>query len=106
MALSPGPAPYHIAIYIAGQKVKFYVLNTFDVLQMDARLQGEPSVMRLCLVDHSTFPTVSNKTFMKADGVHFNWNSKGTALLCTTSTEVDKTNQSYYGEQQLCVANR
>lgn len=29
------------------------------------------------------------------------WNSTGTALLATTASDTDATNQSYYGEQKL-----
>lgn len=29
------------------------------------------------------------------------WNSTGTALLAITASEVDATNQSYYGEQKI-----
>jgi uncharacterized protein with WD repeat len=29
------------------------------------------------------------------------WNSSGTALLALTASDVDATNQSYYGEQKL-----
>ena len=29
------------------------------------------------------------------------WNATGTAVLALTATDVDATNQSYYGEQKL-----
>ena len=29
------------------------------------------------------------------------WNSSATALLAITASEVDATNQSYYGEQKI-----
>jgi uncharacterized protein with WD repeat len=33
--------------------------------------------------------------------VSFKWNSTGTAVLVFASCDVDKTNQSYYGETNL-----
>ncbi|XP_065207991.1 eukaryotic translation initiation factor 2A [Planococcus citri] len=44
---------------------------------------------------------VANKTFFKADRVDMYWNNKGTNVLLLTSTDVDKTNASYYGKQSL-----
>ena len=38
---------------------------------------------------------------MQATSVRLFWNSSGTALLAITASEVDATNQSYYGEQKI-----
>ena len=37
----------------------------------------------------------------QATGVRLIWNSLGTAVLALTSSEVDSSNKSYYGEQKL-----
>lgn len=37
----------------------------------------------------------------QATSVTLMWNASGTALLATTASETDATNQSYYGEQKL-----
>jgi translation initiation factor 2A len=47
------------------------------------------------------FPVVGERRFWKADTVKLQWSPRGNALLCTTTTEMDTTNKSYYGEQQL-----
>lgn len=44
---------------------------------------------------------LSNKTFYKADSVTMYWNKLGTNLIVLTSTDVDKSNKSYYGETNL-----
>lgn len=44
---------------------------------------------------------VSQKTFFKADKIQMKWNKAGTSLLFMTSTDVDKTGKSYYGETNL-----
>ncbi|XP_050538553.1 eukaryotic translation initiation factor 2A isoform X2 [Daktulosphaira vitifoliae] len=44
---------------------------------------------------------IANKSFFQADRVEIIWNQKGTASLMLTSTDVDKTGQSYYGKQGL-----
>lgn len=49
----------------------------------------------------STPPHLSQKTFFKADKIQMKWNQAGTSLLFMTSTDVDKTGKSYYGETNL-----
>ncbi|XP_050432890.1 eukaryotic translation initiation factor 2A [Adelges cooleyi] len=44
---------------------------------------------------------IANKSFFQADRVEMFWNQKGSAALMLTSTDVDKTGQSYYGKQGL-----
>lgn len=43
----------------------------------------------------------SSRSFFKAERAIIHWNKLGSSLLCLTSVEVDKTNQSYYGEKNL-----
>ena len=38
---------------------------------------------------------------LQANSVSLLWNATGSSLLATTSSDVDATNQSYYGEQKL-----
>ncbi|XP_075058064.1 eukaryotic translation initiation factor 2A [Mixophyes fleayi] len=82
--LSPGDHPCKVACYVPGSK-------------------GAPSFVRLYQYPNFTGPTsaLANKSFFKADRVTMLWNSKGTAVLVTASTDVDKTGASYYGEQTL-----
>eukprot|EP00170_Pyropia_yezoensis_P006000 contig_24412_g6019 len=51
----------------------------------------------------ATEPLASRSTF-KADAVEYSWNSPGTALLATTSTNTDTSGKSYYGESALYFA--
>ena len=38
---------------------------------------------------------------LQANSVRLYWNAPGTALLAITASDVDVTNQSYYGEQKI-----
>ena len=38
---------------------------------------------------------------VQATSAKLMWNARGTAVLALTASEVDATNQSYYGEQKL-----
>jgi len=61
---------------------------------------GEPSFGRLYRYPNFETP-VSAKSFFQADRAEVNWNAKGTGLLLTTTTEVDKSGASYYGKTTL-----
>lgn len=70
-------------------------------------MQGAPASVRVYSLA-SLIPTpdqppapISQKTFFKADKIQIKWNTAGTALLFLTSTDVDKTGKSYYGETNL-----
>jgi translation initiation factor 2A len=43
----------------------------------------------------------ARKNFFKADKISVRWNKAGTMVLFLTQTDVDKTNQNYYGETNL-----
>ena len=69
--------------------------------------KGAPASVRIFALS-SLIPTpdtppapLSQKTFFKADKIQMKWNQSGSAILFMTSTDVDKTNQSYYGETNL-----
>jgi translation initiation factor 2A len=82
-ALSPS-APYKIAVYVPGSKGA----PSFVRMYQYPRLEGAGSI-------------VASRSFYRADEVKFSWNRKGTAVLVVTTTDVDKTGASYYGEQGL-----
>lgn len=69
--------------------------------------KGAPASVRIYSLS-SLIPTpeeapkpVCQKTFFKADKIQMKWNTAGTGLLFVTSTDVDKTGKSYYGETNL-----
>ena len=41
------------------------------------------------------------RSFYRANSARFSWSPTGSAVLVTTASDVDATNQSYYGEQKL-----
>ncbi|KAH7966790.1 hypothetical protein HPB49_019596 [Dermacentor silvarum] len=83
-SLAPGDKPHHIACHVPGTK-------------------GQPSFVRAFRHPNYDGPNagIANKSFYKSDKVDFFWNKKGTGLLLLTSTDVDKTGASYYGDQGL-----
>eukprot|EP00898_Chlorokybus_atmophyticus_P004044 jgi/Chlat1/4640/Chrsp3S05596 len=44
---------------------------------------------------------VARRSFFRVSSVRFLWNATATAVLVHASSDVDKTNQSYYGESHL-----
>lgn len=44
---------------------------------------------------------VARKSFFRASSVQLKWNRGSTGLLVVVQSDVDKTNQSYYGESKL-----
>lgn len=83
LSLGPGNSPPFLAIYTPGAK-------------------GSPSMCKLykypALAQNQT---IACKSFFQADRVEILWNKRGTGLLLLTSTEVDKSGASYYGNQAL-----
>ncbi|XP_017844294.1 eukaryotic translation initiation factor 2A isoform X2 [Drosophila busckii] len=83
LSLGPGHCPPFLAFYTPGAK-------------------GAPSMCKLykypALAQNQT---VACKSFFQADRVDMLWNKRGTGVLLVTSTEVDKTGASYYGNQAL-----
>lgn len=79
-AISPGRTP-HVAAFVPEKK-------------------GAPASIRLYTIPNFARAT-AQKTFYKADKIALHWHPMGTNLLCVASTDVDKTNQSYYGESNL-----
>ena len=46
-------------------------------------------------------PPLARKSFFRIQEVDFNWAHDGSAVLILGSSDVDATNQSYYGETSL-----
>ncbi|KAK9725172.1 hypothetical protein RND81_05G127400 [Saponaria officinalis] len=44
---------------------------------------------------------LARRSFFRCSSVQFHWNSGSTGLLAVAQSDVDKTNQSYYGESKL-----
>ncbi|TMW46564.1 hypothetical protein DOY81_008364 [Sarcophaga bullata] len=87
LSVGPGNSPPFIAMYTPGAK-------------------GAPSMCKLYKYPAlGQNQTVACKSFFNADRVELIWNRRGTGLLLLTSTEVDKTGASYYGNQALHFLN-
>ena len=65
-------------------------------------VQGQPAAVKVFNVPQFAQP-VSQKTFFKGDKVQFKWNDLGTSLIVLASTDVDKSNKSYYGETNMYI---
>jgi hypothetical protein len=79
-SLSPGVNP-SIAVFLPERK-------------------GAPASSQIYSLHNLEKPS-TQKQFYKADKIAFLWNSTGRSLLAHTTTDVDKTNKSYYGESNL-----
>lgn len=79
-SLSPGTNP-SIAVFLPERK-------------------GLPASSQIYPLSNLERPS-TQKQFYKADKINFLWNSNGRSLLAHTTTDVDKTNKSYYGESNL-----
>ncbi|XP_017137926.1 eukaryotic translation initiation factor 2A [Drosophila miranda] len=83
LSLGPGHCPPYLAFYNPGAK-------------------GAPSMCKLYKYPAlGPNQTVACKSFFQADRVEMLWNKRGTGLLLLTSTEVDKSGASYYGNQAV-----
>lgn len=84
LSLAPGHCPPHLAFYTPGGS------------------KGAPSMCKIYKYPNlGANETVAFKSFFQCDHVEMKWNKRGTGLLILTSTEVDKTGASYYGNQAL-----
>ncbi|KRZ62142.1 Eukaryotic translation initiation factor 2A [Trichinella nativa] len=81
-SLSPGPAPFHVAVYTASSNEKM----------ASARLYR-------CSLK-APIDIIACKNF-QADRVDFHWNKNGTAVLVMAILDVDPQNKSYYGCENL-----
>ncbi|KAK9457570.1 eukaryotic translation initiation factor eIF2A-domain-containing protein [Dipodascopsis uninucleata] len=79
-AISPGHS-YYVAVFIPERK-------------------GKPALAEVYNAPNFVRP-LSSKALFKAERVVLKWNNLGTSLLIWTSTDVDQTGKSYYGESTL-----
>jgi hypothetical protein len=79
-SLSPGTNP-SIAVFLPERK-------------------GSPASSQIFSLSNLDKPT-TQKQFYKADKISFLWSLNGRSLLAHTTTDVDKSNKSYYGESNL-----
>lgn len=84
-SLSPGVEPYHVAVFIRATG-------------------GQPALVQLRRLDANS-TIAASKTFFKCDRVSMTWNMKGNAVIILTIVDVDQSNRSYYGEQNLHIAS-
>ncbi|KAL5292175.1 EIF2A family protein [Megaselia abdita] len=84
LSLAPGQSPPYLAFYTPGST------------------KGAPSMCKIYKYPNlGATETVACKSFFQCDNVEMKWNKRGNGLLILTSTEVDKTGASYYGNQAL-----
>ena len=69
---------------------------------MYIKFQGMPASVQvfLCKKDGAAQP-VARRSFFRCSTVQLHWNCLSTGLLILAQSDVDKTNQSYYGESKL-----
>ncbi|PIO72995.1 eukaryotic translation initiation factor eIF2A [Teladorsagia circumcincta] len=96
-AVSPGQAPLHVACYSPSSGVR-------DLDARDVLLLSTPGRVQIRSLD-LPFTVVTAKNFFKTERATMQWNGKGTAVLVLSSTDVDASNQSYYGEQHVYLLN-
>eukprot|EP00961_Rhodomonas_salina_P145026 1952119-Rhodomonas_salina.1 len=80
-SISPGPPPYKIATFVPEVKDK-------------------PAYMTLFAYPNLAEP-VSRKQMFRASDASFLWSPNGAGVLVRTSTDVDTSGKSYYGESKL-----
>ena len=80
-SISPGSAPYRIATFAP-------------------EIKDQPAVMKLFSYPNLTEPVATKKMFRASDA-EFLWSPTGSAVLIRTSTDVDASGGSYYGESKL-----
>lgn len=64
--------------------------------------KGIPASVQIfpCEKDRQSQP-VARRSFFRCSSVQMSWNNGSTGLLVVVQSDVDKTNQSYYGESKL-----
>ncbi|OAY65731.1 eukaryotic translation initiation factor 2A [Ananas comosus] len=67
-----------------------------------AEAKGVPASVQIfsCGKDLQSQP-VARRSFFRCSSVQFHWNNGTTGLLAVAQSDVDKSNQSYYGETKL-----
>ncbi|RHZ33242.1 hypothetical protein DYB37_012992, partial [Aphanomyces astaci] len=82
-SVAPGGLPYKIAVFVPEKK-------------------GKPASVRIFpFPPNAAQSHVAFKSFYKAQDVKMKWAPNGSALIIETSTDVDTSGKSYYGETNL-----
>ncbi|ETV78501.1 hypothetical protein H257_08018 [Aphanomyces astaci] len=82
-SVAPGGLPYKIAVFVPEKK-------------------GKPASVRVFpFPPNAAQSHVAFKSFYKAQDVKMKWAPNGSALIIETSTDVDTSGKSYYGETNL-----
>ncbi|KAL6939587.1 hypothetical protein ACO0RG_003430 [Hanseniaspora osmophila] len=64
--------------------------------------QGKPACIAIWpFMENEVDTPIISKNFFKADSCQLKWNEQGNAVLGLTTTDFDKSNKSYYGENTL-----
>lgn len=64
--------------------------------------QGAPANVRIFeLANVSQAQPVARRSFFKSNTAQLTWNKGSTGVLVLAQSDVDKTNQNYYGETRL-----
>lgn len=74
----------------------------FYLIYLYLDLQGMPGSVQIyaCAPDSQSEP-IARRSFFRCSSVQQHWNNGSTGLLVVVQSDVDKTNQSYYGETKL-----
>ncbi|CAL5391780.1 unnamed protein product [Camellia sinensis] len=99
--LSKNPGS-HVAAFVPESKVGARQPQLMRMKGEDDINRGIPASVQVfaCGKDSHSQP-VARRSFFRCSTVQLNWNSGSTGLLIVVQSDVDKTNQSYYGESKL-----
>lgn len=69
---------------------------------IDILFQGVPASVQIysCKMEAQSQP-VARRSFFRCSTAQLHWNVGSTGLLVVAQSDVDKSNQSYYGESKL-----
>lgn len=81
IAVAPGPAPYRISVFVPEKSSKPASVRIFQFPLVDT--------------------PIASKSFFKAQEVDMKWSPDGSSMVIHTSTDVDTSGKSYYGETGL-----
>lgn len=99
----------HIAAFVPESKVGLldevcswrFINSTILVVCCFVFMQGVPASVQIFACGDSQTQPIARRSFFRCSTVQLNWNNGSTGLLIVVQADVDKTNQSYYGETKL-----
>ncbi|VDM57003.1 unnamed protein product [Angiostrongylus costaricensis] len=103
-AVSPGHSPHHVACYTSAFAVCLSFTFPTHSFCNKFFFQSSPGRVEVRTLN-PPFALITAKNFFRSDRAILQWNSKGSAVLVLSSTDVDASNQSYYGEQHIYLLN-